>query len=858
MRKSGKMTRIIVPPKGSPDARIAIVGEQPGRREALSNRPRPFIGPAGRELQICVKLAGLSWGELYRTNVIKEYKRSQLRDFHEKGEFTQAGRVFVTELQMELEEHLEDGCRVAVACGGLALQALTGRIGIGKWAGSILDSTLVPGLKVVPTFHPATVIPPKCVFKNRHLIIYDLKKAREIAEGRYVPTEREIRIGPSYQEILDFLGFCRSAGESGKEVGYDIETIGKREKVQMSCISFSVGLIALSIPFVEFTGRGMQDYFPVAQETTIMCLIAEILEDPNISKVGQNLSFDASFLLKRFGIRSRNLHDTMVAQNILMSEYDKGLHFVTRIWTDHPYYKDDGKEFFQGKGKTEKGWRYNATDSIICTEALPRQLEQIEADGNTEVYEETCRMIPCLAEMQDHGLRVDLDRMVSMYDRELDEALRLQRELNQLAGRELNPNSPAQIREYFYGELKLKPYRKKGKVTVDEEALQHIQKPVMIKGEPTIRAGAEEANIILEIRHRRKLAGTYLDIGKVDADGRYRCSYNPVGTKFSRLSSSATIFGTGSNLQNWPHRMMSCLMPDEGHVFYSFDLSQAENRIVAYVSDCKKMIDAFENGDDVHAITARMIMRVFTGSDRGDVRAKAPVGNQRKKWRDLGKRANHGLNYDLSARSFANKNDLTETEARKIVSGYHDLYPEVRNVFQKGVRVSLRKKSGVSNLMGRFRRHFGKDDDQAHKMFYAFIPQSTVGDFMNKYAMNFAFWELQERGEPIHILTQVHDSIGFQIPIAAGWKKHAELLLRVKKSMETPMRTLAGREFVIPVDLEFGQTLNKGEYQKLNRVRKDKGEKEVSELSAGDIESAGVRLDELLEERWNIISDWRG
>ena len=88
-----------------------------------------------------------------------------------------------------------------------------------------------------------------------------------------------------------------------------------------------------------------------------------------------------------------------------------------------------------------------------------------------------------------------------------------------------------------------------------------------------------------------------------------RCAFNPVGTKSGRLSSSKTIFGTGTNLQNQPAEMKGYMMADDGFVLYNMDLSQAENRVVAYIAPEPSMIQAFENGTDIHSQTAGLIFR---------------------------------------------------------------------------------------------------------------------------------------------------------------------------------------------------------------------------------------------------------
>ena len=185
-----------------------------------------------------------------------------------------------------------------------------------------------------------------------------------------------------------------------------------------------------------------------------------------------------------------------------------------------------------------------------------------------------------------------------------------------------------------------------------------------------------EAALIRKIRSLTKLSSTYTDMEKIDPDSRIRCSYNPVGTKFSRASSDKSLFGTGMNMQNWPHKMLRFLVPDDGFAYFSFDLAQAENRLVAYFANVHEMIEAFESGKDVHSLTASRIFdkpwQVILQEDKDEVHCN--LGNGDKTRRFWGKKSNHSLNYDESAKTFALQCEITERDAKVIVEGYHAGY----------------------------------------------------------------------------------------------------------------------------------------------------------------------------------------
>lgn len=813
-----------VPPTHNISASYVGVGEQPGREEV--RRRQVFVGPAGRELDENLIAANISRPQIYLTNVIKDYDApidSYIQLYKNNRRLpepivSEKGIEYLKFLQWELAQ---TSAKYFLAIGAISLWALTGRLGINKWRGSVLDCTLVTGRKVIPILHPATVIPPRNQYLNKRLITYDLKRLKEYTSGLHVPTERTYVIRPSFDQTKDFLAYCKTRGMSGSRISYDIEVYMNRRHKQVSCISFAVNSQAICIPFTE----GIDDYFTIDQEADIWKLIAEILEDPKIKICGQNLIFDSHFLLRTYGIRTINVDDTMVAQNQIMPEYPKGLDFITSIWTDFPYYKADGKAFFAGSGLYEKFWKYNATDSLICDEAFPKQLEEIENLGTVDAYNRQIKIIEPLTYMMERGIKVDITKMESTSRKYEQKVADIQIELNELVGRPLNANSPKQLKEYFFHEKGIKPYKKKGKITYNNDAMKRL-----------IRKDWKEAKLIQDIRRFKKLRSNYLEIGKIDDDGRLRCFYNPVGTRYSRVSSSKSIWGTGNNLQNFPHHIQEFLIPDEGYVYYAFDLGQAENRIVAYVGEVIDMIECFETGQDVHSKTARIIMQTFYGSNsinKVSVKDLAPMGDGTHSWRFWGKKANHGFNYDWGYRNFALANELPENEGKLIYNAYHKLYPGVQQSYHAYVKVCLRTRRILTNLMGRRTVFLGPiTGDKANDTFkeaYSCIPQGTVGDVINERGLNYIYYN-QDIFGPIELLRQVHDEIGFQIPITVRWKDHARMLLLIKKNLEIPLTTHNGRTFVIPADLTMG-----------NHMNKDKGE-DIEKITADNLAKAWEKL----------------
>lgn len=780
--------RSFVPPTGPYDTcSIAEVGEQPGRTEVA--RRIPFVGDAGIELDSCNNDAGIARLDCYLTNVIKDLDLP-LKHYIDLSIsppiISELGRSYINLLKDELTNC---SANVIVAIGAIALYALTDRTGITNWRGSILESTLIPNRKIIPVIHPATVIPPKNVYLNKHLITMDLKRVlKESASSNIDRVERKIKIKSSFYETMRILDWAEREGLNGLTIDYDIECHNR----ELGCISFAIGEnFAISIPFIAPGG----DYFSPDQEGEVMIKINKILSDKRIKKRGQNIIFDSHFLLEKYGIRTNNIDDTMVAQKILFQDFPVRLEFITAMYTDIPYYKKDGKIWLTGRGSWEQGWIYNANDSLACASAYPKQAADLEKQNNVETYNRQMKMIPPLTYMMERKIKVNLDVMKEMADNELDKIDKYQEELNQLCKRDMNANSPKQVSTYFYLEKGVRPYKTKGRVTTDEDALKRI-----------FRKGYKEARLILDIRGAVKRRSTYLNPEKVDPDKRIRSSYNPVGTRFSRISSSANIFKMGMNMQNWPHDLMRCLEADDGYIYYSFDLSQFENRIVAYVGNVTPMIDAFESGKDVHRLTASLVFNKPV-DEISDKPGSSSLSGGRFSERFWGKKSNHELNYDMGYKSFSLECEIPERDGKYLHAKYHAMYPEVRENYQVGVRSQLAKDRTLTNLFGRKTLFLDNWGDRLFKVAYSCIPQGTCGDKINEDGIEFIYYN-QQWFKAIELLSQIHDSVGFQIPLSISWLEHAEMLIRIKNNLEKPLRW-KGREFVVPVDLLIGLNMCK-------------------------------------------------
>jgi len=772
---------------GPMDAKIAFIGEAPGAEEERAGIP--FVGSAGKLFSELLRSAGIMREYCYVTNVVKE--RPPRNDIGKFIRFGKGGHAIETpaykEYVMMLKDELDQlSANVLVPLGNVPLYALTGHTAVTKRAGSVFESSLLPGRKVIPTIHPSAALR---MFLWRYDIVHDLMRIKEESEFPEIRhPEREMVIKPSFAETIEFLG------ELAEQpiIAVDIEVSAG----EVSCIALSISPAKIiSIPFVIHN-----EYFPIEQEREVWKRIARILEDPTQTHVGQNMSFDAWFLYLRYGIRVSNIEDTMVAQKIVNPDFPMGLDYITRIYTKEPYYKDEGKKSggFMGGGNRQF-WLYNARDAAVTHEAYAQLIADVRLSRNEGAYRRSTDIIPALVFMQTRGVLVDVAAMrkeADAYNVRCDE---LRAELAEAAGSPVNPGSPKQLQQLFYVQLGHKPYFKNGTPTTNDDALKRL-----------IRKGCKEAEIVKEFRKVDKIRGTYLEM-QFDDDNRMRSSFNPAGTRTGRLSSSKNIFGTGGNFQNIPHSVRKYFLADPGYVMYEVDLSQAENRIVAYVSGDPRMIDAFETGKDVHSLTAGLIFdKPPEEVSRAD--GSSSLGNGEQSERFWGKKSNHSFNYGLGYKAFALSMEMPEREAKYLIERYHAVYPNIRNRYHNWVQECLSKDRSITNLRGRrqiFRERWGYE---LFKDAYAFLPQSTVADIINEFGI-LEVWNNQNLYGPLELMNQVHDSIMFQIPLSVPWGGHKRMLLALKQALEVEL-DFHGTKWRIPADFQIG--LNMGPFDKDN------------------------------------------
>ena len=791
----------------NPNSRILLVGDTPCPEDFKTRKP--FSGTVGTLLGQCLGTAGLSQSSM-SVAFLNPTSPSTAGLWTEKTGFTTAGADKIETLKQLI---IELKPNVVVPLGEIPLQAICRRKGITKWRNSMLETPLVEGQKVIPTLSPAMAI-------RQYLLRYHIANDfRRINEESFFPElripQRTLLVQPSFEESKAFL---QDLLDNKRPAAFDIEVY----KGEVSCISFAPNeFLSMSIPF--------DSRWTIEEEAVLWRLVCLYLGSPDIGKKLQNAMFDRTFLITQNKIITRGIiDDTMIKIHLNYPDFPKGLGFICSVVTREPYYKDDGKTWFNdlkgtGHGNINQFYEYNAKDSAVLMEADPPLSEELVKFGNAETYEFCRRLMEPLLYMAARGIKVNKAKLEA-HKIEAQEAQRkAQAALDEICGFSLNVASTKQCQDYFYNIKKYKPItalkkdpktgERSSKITTDNKAM----KKLALKG-------SKEAQLVQQIRAYRKLIGTYLNI-QFDTDGRLRCSWNIAGTNSGRLSSSQTIFGTGTNLQNLPKIFKAFLEADEGMLMCEMDKAQAEWVVVAYLCGDANMIRTIENKEDAHINTAHLMFGapkdlikledevLGSESDEEAIRAKRteyvpdilryhPIPNM--SCRQAGKKSNHGLNYDLGANGFAATYGLDLREAKRCTDLYHRAYPAIR-IWHAHVRTQLGKDRTLINLFGRRRRFLDRWGDDLFKAAYAFIPQSTVAQLLNKGLIDVHEKQLEASFSylrKLELLSQVHDSVVFQRS-ETELVDYAKCLLAIKQFIEVPL-TANGRVFTIRTDAKVG------------------------------------------------------
>lgn len=810
---------------GPSTAKLAVVGEAPGADEERIGRP--FVGPSGQMVDNLLEKGGSHRRQVYVTNVCKV--RPPRNDIKALPALGVTIDDFLPQLQEEMNQ-LQPNC--ILAFGNTALTALTGKKGIEKYRGSILQCRFGP-YKVVPTLHPASILHGEMdgkmkSWKDMTYIQWDVSRA--IKQSKFPELDlprRHLQVCRNSQQLHSFL----RQYEGCDLVSVDIETF----RTVPICIGFAFNKdSALSVPLVNYPNPSGMSYEELAE---CFQMVARVMHDERIRKIGQNFKFDQRLLhtcadgLLRFGIDTRGFYfDTLLAFRVLYPELSGRLEFSTSVMTEEPYYKDEGKEFNPLRDSYDRLLLYNARDAAVTFEVYEECYKELEQRGLLPFFFEfQMPLHGFYSRIEERGIlqdRVAKDILKEKYE---SERLKLQGELNSLTAeytdKELNVASNGKKGDMpflVYACMKCPP--RKG---TDEKTIDALRRNGFVKDPKKLRI----LDLICEIRKVRKTIGTYVD-AETDHRGRLLTQFRiiletgrtstsilkpPVATKqlgmaFQTITKHGDI---GSDIR----RMY---IPDPGYVFIEPDLSGAEARVVALLANDERLLKAFQYDIDIHRLTAGWIAGIdlplleqFWNVAEGCVSLAAEVNKILKaaideEARQIGKKFRHAGHYDMQKKTAGENAGVSEWRASQILTKFHATNPNIKGVFHKEIVSALKwNNRTLVSPNGRQRLFLNKWGEELWREAYAQIPQSTVSDQNKKAAQAF-----EKRCPKAMILAESHDSFLTQVPLALGeqfpMKYIDEAIEVMTEEMEMPIDfkncSLSRGELVIPCEIKMSDT----------------------------------------------------
>ena len=598
---------------------------------------------------------------------------------------------------------------------------------------------------------------------------------------------------------------CRELAAAPR-VSFDTETSGLDPmKANLVGLSFATEPgKAWYVPVGHREGKQL----PVEQ---VRAQLKPIMESPQVSKVAHNCTFDMTVLGKpveygRLGIRTQGMDfDTMVAsqmsgkKTIGLKELVLDVLGVEMTKISDLIGTGSKQITFDRLPIDERVRDYACADADLTLRLVPIFDEALHQDGVWDLFRHVeMPLAPIIVDMQRNGVALEKGMLHEMA-RDINEQLhQLETQVYNDAGRPFNINSPQQLSQLLFEELKLGPTKRTrtGAYTTDAQALEAL------KGHHPVIDG------ILEYRQLSKLKGTYVDAlpELINKDThRIHTSFNQVGSATGRMSSS------DPNLQNIPIRtelgrqvrraFIAPKVNGEQWRLLSADYSQIELRVLAHLSEDPALLQAFRNGEDIHTATASQMFDV-------------PFADVNSDHRRIAKVLNFGVIYGLSAYGISQQTGFNPEEGTRFIESYFSKYPGIKG-YLEGVKEKARTRGYVETVSKR-RRYLPELNASnyvvrqgAERMAINMPIQGTAADIM-KVAMIRVHREMKDKGLKARLILQVHDELMFEAPP----DEIEPLRNLVQKEMPLAFEVLpSAREFTVPLNVEVKIGSNWGDME---------------------------------------------
>jgi DNA polymerase I len=578
------------------------------------------------------------------------------------------------------------------------------------------------------------------------------------------------------------------------------ERAGLIEKLEQSTVfaydSETTNLDANKAELVgmSFSTKANEGYyvpFPTNQKEA-QAIVEEfrpIFENPDIKKVGQNLKYDL-IILKWYNLQMQGVYfDTMLAHYLLEPEMRHSMDYLSETYLK---YAPVSIETLIGKGKNQLSMRdisvekvkdYAAEDADVTFQLYEYFKPLLYTEGLEKLFEEVeMPLVEVLTTLEYNGIRID-GAYLEAFSKELEVKIRNAEErVYEQAGMRFNIASPKQVGEVLFDKLKLNSKAKKtgksGQYSTDEDTMLELAKEFPI------------AQTILDFRGLAKLQSTYVDaLPRMinPKTGRVHSSFNQALAATGRLSSN------NPNLQNIPirteegRRVRKAFVPrDENYILLSADYSQIELRLIAEIADETAMLEAFQQGLDIHLATAAKVYGV-------------PLSEVSPEQRRNAKTVNFSIIYGAGAVNLSQQLNIPRVEAKKLIEQYFDTYKGLKRYMETVVE-DARKNGYVMTLMGR--RRILRDIDSRNSLARSNEErvavntpiQGSAADLI-KVAMINIHRDLKEQNLQTKMILQVHDELVFDV-----YKPELEIVKAlIEKGMKYALPNLK-----VPIEVGMG------------------------------------------------------
>ena len=521
-------------------------------------------------------------------------------------------------------------------------------------------------------------------------------------------------------------------------------------------------------------------------------LLNNILSDSSLLKIGHNIKYDIA-VLKKYKIEVISFEDTMLMSYI----NDAGNHRHGMDELAKVHFNRDTIKFKDvvGSGKSqitfdyveiEKATEYAAEDAEI-TFKLYLLLKKKLIDGkNLSAYNYLEKsLVPSILEMEINGIKLNTEYLKSLSSEFEKKINILEKEIFKLCGVEFNIGSPKQLGDVLFNQLKLTPPKKTktGEFSTGIEVLEDLA-----------FEGNKVAEDLIIWRQLSKLKNTYTEalqshINKTTK--RIHTSYAMASTNTGRLSSS------DPNLQNIPIRspegrlIRKSFIAEKGYKILSADYSQVELRVLAHIAKIEPLIEAFKNGEDIHALTASEIFGTSLEKVTPDLRRRA-------------KAVNFGIIYGISGFGLAKQLSITNHEANNFIKKYFDKFPGIKK-YMEDTKALCREQGYVETLCGR-KCFFPKIKDKnfAYRSFQERAAinapiQGSAADII-KRAMIKIHAKNISNNDDCKMLLQVHDELIFEVKDS----KIDKFQTLIRQEMENALDPLISLDVPLLVESSFG------------------------------------------------------